>query len=109
MFICFLRALHVFITKALKLWLRVKPILWMTKTYEMEQKHVIKGMFQLADEVVTKKKTRMEEFALQTDIEPTKPLVFIDQLFIKPNAFSTEEIYDEINSIIIAVSLHIYL
>lgn len=74
----------------------------MTKTYEMEQKHVIKGMFQLADEVVTVKKQSLKQ---NIDEQPAKPLVFIDQLFIKPNAFSTEEIYDEINSIIIAVSL----
>lgn len=64
---------------------------------------MIKGMFQLADEVVTKKKQNMEESLLTFDETSTKPLVFIDQLFIKPNAFSTEEIYDEINSIIIAV------
>lgn len=76
----------------------------MTKTYEMEQKHVVKGMFQLADEVVTKKKQSMEENSLAADDESTKPLVFIDQLFIKPNAFTTAEVYDEINSIIIAVS-----
>lgn len=62
---------------------------------------MIKGMFQIADEIVKKKKLSMKK---ALDVESNKPTVFIDQLFIKPNEFSTEEIYDEINSIVIAVS-----
>lgn len=98
-------ALKVFAAKMLTFGYQLDPIFRMSKLYALEQKHIKNGLMKLADDVILEKE---KNFAENPDDELSstgKPQLFVDQLFKMRDSFSIEEIRDEINTVILAVSL----
>lgn len=76
----------------------------MSKLYDLEKKHMTNGMFKMADDLIEQKEKNLNN----NDVDATStdgPQCFIDQLYKKRDEFDLDEIKDEINTIIIAVSL----
>ncbi|CRK99229.1 CLUMA_CG012623, isoform A [Clunio marinus] len=92
---------NIFASKIVKFWLQLKPIMRMSNLYELEQKHILNGMFKMAHDLIQEKE---ENIRNNNDVKykSEKPQIFIDQLFKKRNEFSFDEMADEINTIILA-------
>lgn len=96
----FLSSAHqLFALKALKIWLQFKPIFRFTKDFVLHKKHVVNGIFRIADEIISEKEKSFTESS-----ESDQPQIFIDQLFKKREVFSFAEMRDEILTVIAAVS-----
>jgi hypothetical protein len=89
---------------------QLDPIFRMTKLYELEQKHIKDGLLKIADDVILEKQKKFATDGGNHEHSDGSPQTFIDQLFKMRDAFSIEEMRDEINTIILAVSIsHLFL
>ncbi|CAO1393073.1 unnamed protein product [Diamesa hyperborea] len=91
--------------KFIKVWLHYKPLFKLTKYYKLEQKHIMKGIFKIADDILEEKKgQKVEENLNEMDDEEfyRKPQIFIDQILKFGNIFNEQDIKDEINTLIVA-------
>lgn len=76
----------------------------MSKVYELEQKHIVNGMFKLADDIILKKQKELANKS-SSDSTASGPQSFIDQLFSRlSDDFDLDDIRDELNTFIVAVS-----
>lgn len=82
-----------------KVWLHVKPIYRLSNTYKLWQKYVQNGIFAIADEIL--KEVRAEGNGSD---KSRQHKIVIDQLLDEGNSLTNEEIVDEINTLIGAVS-----
>lgn len=67
----------------------------------------MKGIFKIADDILEEKKgQKVEENLNEMDDEEfyRKPQIFIDQILKFGNIFNEQDIKDEINTLIVAVS-----
>ena len=95
-----------------KIWLHFKPIYMFTKHYQMEKKYVHNGMYAIGDEILKEKeiqfKTKsMDQLNRQNEDDSTgvkKPQIFVDQLSKMKDHFTMDQIRDELNIFILAVS-----
>ena len=72
----------------------------------MKQIHVVHGVRTISDTVLKARKIFFEENPRVTDEEKSdKPQIFIDHLLKNKDELSDNEINDEINTIILAVSI----
>ncbi|CRK99228.1 CLUMA_CG012629, isoform A [Clunio marinus] len=92
---------NIFALKIVKFWLQLKPIMRMSNLYELEQKHILNGMFKMAHDLIQEKEENIRNNN-DDKYKSEKPQIFIDQLFKKRNEFSFDEMADEINSIVVA-------
>jgi hypothetical protein len=88
---------------------RIEPLYRFTKLYQLEQKHVHNGILKIADEILEDKlESRLKiednnnECTYQDDKKNSKS--FIQTLVDPKNEFSYQEMKDEINTMIAAVS-----
>lgn len=92
-----------------KLWCQIECIYKYTKTYKDEQKHVINGIFTIADQILEEKtklldlKIDAQDSELDENFEFKTPQIFIDQLLKLRKILRMDEIKDEINTFIGAV------
>lgn len=94
-----------------KVWLHPEPIYKLTKLYQTQLKHLDNGVLAIADEILAEKNFQYDN-NVQIQHEPKKnliddeekPQIFIDHLFELRSQLSLEEIKDEINTIMAAVS-----
>lgn len=97
--------------KMLNIFFRFKPFYRLTKTYELEQRHLINGAFKVADEICDEKRSLREELrdtkeAIgEDDGYSKKPKNLINALLSPSNGLEEQEIKDEINTIIAAVDI----
>lgn len=77
----------------------------MSEIYDLEQKHIVNGMSRLADELILEKqKDLANKNFTDDDATEVRPLTVIDQLFRKRDELGLEEMRDEINTFVVAVS-----
>jgi hypothetical protein len=90
---------------------RIEPIYRCTNLYKLEQIHAHNGVLKIADEILDEKRKnqgKFEENKEMTEIEhdgmKRKPKSFVETLIDPRNNFSDQEMKDEINTLIAAVS-----
>lgn len=83
-----------------KVWLQFEPLFRLSSGYELHKKYVENGIFAIAHEVLKEKNQKRSENA-----STTKNKIFIDQLLSGKDFLAEDEIVDEINTLIGAVSL----
>lgn len=99
--------------KMMQVWNRFEPIYKLSALYQLEQKHVWKGMHKTADEVIQKKEREIaamaeDDFHYEPDEETVKkPQILIDQIFKGRHVLTQEEISHEMNVLIAGVSGHV--
>lgn len=79
------------------------PLFRMTKLYALQEKHIKNGLMKMANSMIRAKEKSLAE-KHEEENDSGKPQLFVDQLFKMRDSFSTEEISDEINTVILAVS-----
>lgn len=101
---------QVLMAKMLNIFFRFKPFYRLTKTHELEQRHLINGAFKVADEICDEKKGLREKSEAteetihgEDDGYSNKPKSLINALLSPNNGLEEQEIKDEINTIIAAV------
>lgn len=98
--------------KMMQVWNRFEPIYKLSELYQLEQKHVWKGMHKTADEVIQRKEREIaamaeDDFHYEADDETVKkPQILIDQIFKGRHVLTQEEISHEMNVLIAGVSDH---
>lgn len=80
------------------------PIFRLSKLYQIQKDHVENGACKIADDVIKEKESKFAEMHNKED-DASKPQIFIDQLFKMRDVFDTDEIRDEINTLIATVRL----
>ncbi|CAO1411048.1 unnamed protein product [Diamesa serratosioi] len=91
--------------KFIKVWLHYKPFYKLTKYYKLEQKHIMQGVFKVADDILEEKqRQKLEDNLNEVDEESffRKPQIFIDQIMKFGDIFNEQDIKDEINTLIVA-------
>jgi hypothetical protein len=91
---------------------RIEPLYRFTKLYQLEQKHVHNGVLKIADEILEDKlesRQKVEDNNNECidhteDGSKRNPKSFIQTLVDPKNEFSYQEMKDEINTMIAAVS-----
>lgn len=96
-------------TRILNVFYQIKPIYRLTKLYQLEQKHYHQGVLKIADEVLEDQKNISKNISEQSsevynDGHASRPRNYINTLLDSKHRLTGEEIRDEINSIIAAVS-----
>ncbi|CRK91006.1 CLUMA_CG004694, isoform A [Clunio marinus] len=91
----FLGGMFVITKKITNFWLQYKPIIMLTKYYELEKQHITNGIHKFVKDFVDEKEKTFDI----SDISD-KPQIFIDQLFKKRSEFNRNEIEDEIGTIV---------
>lgn len=82
-----------------KIWLHFKPIFRFSYLYPLYEKHLKNGMFAIANDILKEIETKKSTY-----VSHTKHKVFIDQLLSAKDRLKEDEIIDEINTLIAAVS-----
>lgn len=94
----------------MQVWNRFEPIYKLSALYQLEQKHVWKGMHKTADEVIQRKERELaamaeDDYHHEPDDETvSKPQILIDQIFKGRHVLTQEEISHEMNVLIAGVS-----
>jgi hypothetical protein len=96
-------ALKIFAAKMLTFGYQYDPLFRMTKLYQLQEKHIKHGLMKMANGMIRAKEKSLGENPEEEE-ESGKPQLFVNQLFKMRDSFSTEEISDEINTVILAVS-----
>jgi hypothetical protein len=98
-------------SKMLNFLYHFEPLYRFTSLYKLEQKHAHQGVLKIADDILEEKKEFQKKFFDENrssfddeDGLNRKPKSFINTLLDPKNAFSEQEIKDEINTLIAAVS-----
>lgn len=103
-------ASNILMTKVLNIFYHVKLIYRFTKNYQLEQEYVWNGLLKIADEVYDIKQEKSKAVNNVDDDDGNcygytkKYKNFITTLMAPENGLSEEEIKDEINTLIAAVS-----
>lgn len=82
-----------------KVWFHFEPLFKISKGYNSYKKYVINGIFAIAGEIL---KEKAEQEVKESS---SKHKIFIDQLLQAKQTLTEDEIIDEINTLIGAVSL----
>lgn len=100
--------------KIVNIFYRFKPYYWLSNLYKLEKKHIINGVFKIADEVIDERRRKqalpaIDDSVSANDAYTKKSLNFITTLTDPSNGLTEEEIWHEINTIIAAVinALHV--
>jgi hypothetical protein len=109
--ILFNRSAKLLTCKTLNFFYRFEPIFRFTKLYQLEKKHAHNGFLKMADEIIDEKRknrNNIEKSSSLTECDQDglkkKPKIFVETLLDPKNELSYEEIKDEINTLIAAVS-----
>lgn len=107
MYVC--SGAEVISNRMYKVWLHIDWIYKLTDMYKLELKHMINGIFQVGNKILDDKLAMLEgseDFEEPSDeFEYKTPQIFIDQLLRYRNVLTKDEITDEINTFLGAVSL----
>ena len=91
-----------------KVWLHIDWIYKLTDMYKLELKHTINGTFQVGNKILDDKLELLEgteDIEEPSDeFEYKTPQIFIDQILRYRNVLTKDEITDEINTFLGAVS-----
>lgn len=93
-------------SKMVNILYQFKPIYRFTKNYKLERKHIYNGVLKIADEICKEKQNNLlgedQEIVYSDDDGSSKN--FISALLNPKNRLSDQEIKDEINTLIAAVT-----
>lgn len=98
--------------KALNVFYHFEPLYRLSKLYKLEQKHFRNGMLKIADEVLDEQEKLRSKLSSQSsdiydDGHSKRPKNFIDTLLDAKDRLDEDDMKDEINSTIAAVSCEV--
>lgn len=93
----------IYMTKMLNVLYRFKPFYKMTKICKLEKKHLFDGVFLIADEIYNEYQAKKKE-SDDDDGYKKSPRNFINTLIDPKNGLDRDEVRDEINTFVTAVS-----
>lgn len=94
--------------KFFKVWLHYKPILSLTKYNKIENNIILNGVFKIADSIYNTNLNDLNNMQIKDNFDESsykRQKVFIDIILENKDLFTKEEIKDEINTMLFAVSL----
>lgn len=97
--------MRIFVTKSMKSWYALKFYYIFTKTYKLEQEHVVNGIYKVADKVIKEK--FFNSIPAETS-SSNRTQYLVDQLFKHSDKLDNEEIRDEIITMIISVRTSLF-
>jgi hypothetical protein len=98
-FLSFFSAFNIYGMKLFQFWYYLKPLYRMTESYRRERSHIANGFVKKGNEMIIDKQRELSA----SENEQKNVLSFLLQ---RGQKLSHEEIRDELNTFIVAVSLH---
>lgn len=96
--------MKVFAFKISKVWYKWDFLYKRTETYVKEQRHVDNGMYVIGNDIVAQKEQNYERNIEYEEESKGKPHIFIDQIYKMRSQFEIQEIRDNVNTFMFAVS-----